>query len=376
MIWGITLEPGQAHTEVIEDEVHLSMATMESRGCIGSKADNFSHVVIKTGTTEYLLCTLVNGITYQQCLDLKLMPSDKVTFSVQGTNVVYLTGYSFASSETDQEITQTEDWIEDPVLEEGIPQDSVEYSEGDSSFQPPVGHDVIQGQQQNTADEEDQEQFSLQYEVPATEQQYQYTPERGHQQITQGAPSSSHQRQLQQHPSHDTGTGESNLDIKEEIHTVVDTDEDVPTDQANEGISSQSIHQPSTSAGQNASRGLGSSSLSHSSLTNSCMASDFWKVNDGEGRNNEASDVSNTSLSSYTRGKPKDRLRESSSLDTAANLVPSISSTPSQRKLFRGTDGNLNALSLPLNCVNEFGHLEIWGWECLPKTPQDLGISK
>lgn len=279
MIWGITLEPGQAHTEVIEDEVHLSMATMESRGCIGSKADNFSHVVIKTGTTEYLLCTLVNGITYQQCLDLKLMPSDKVTFSVQGTNVVYLTGYSFASSETDQEITQTEDWIEDPVLEEGIPQDNVEYSEGDSSFQPSVGHDVIQGQQQNTADEEDQEQFSLQYEVPATEQQYQYTPERGHQQITQGAPSSSHQRQLQQHPSHDTG--ESNLDIKEEIHTVVDTDEDVPTDQANEGISSQSIHQPSTSAGESYSEEQMATSMPFPYRSIASMNSDIWKSGAG-----------------------------------------------------------------------------------------------
>ena len=33
---GMILQPGQAYTEVIQDEVHLSMATMESRGCIGT----------------------------------------------------------------------------------------------------------------------------------------------------------------------------------------------------------------------------------------------------------------------------------------------------------------------------------------------------
>lgn len=31
----MTLEPGQAQTEVIVGEIQLSMATMESRGCLG-----------------------------------------------------------------------------------------------------------------------------------------------------------------------------------------------------------------------------------------------------------------------------------------------------------------------------------------------------
>lgn len=52
----------------------------------GDESDNYSHVVMKTTKSEYLLCTLVHGLTFQQNLDLKLRPKETVTFSVQGSS--------------------------------------------------------------------------------------------------------------------------------------------------------------------------------------------------------------------------------------------------------------------------------------------------
>ena len=45
---------------------------------------NFCQIVIQTEKGEYVLCTLVHGVMFQQNLDLKLMPREKVTFSVYG----------------------------------------------------------------------------------------------------------------------------------------------------------------------------------------------------------------------------------------------------------------------------------------------------
>ncbi|XP_071830308.1 uncharacterized protein [Apostichopus japonicus] len=94
MIWGLALEPGHDYTTRSEDEVHLSLAAIESRVEIG-KAGSYSQLVLKTNDTEQLLCTLVHGTIFQQCLDLKLMAGEEVTFSVQGSCGVYITGYSY-----------------------------------------------------------------------------------------------------------------------------------------------------------------------------------------------------------------------------------------------------------------------------------------
>ncbi|XP_071826765.1 uncharacterized protein [Apostichopus japonicus] len=93
MIWGCTLQPGQSYTEQLSEEVHLSLAALESRL---EDVDNksYSQVVLATEEAEQLLCTLVHGVLFQQCLDLKLMPDEKVTFKVQGSSTVYITGYT------------------------------------------------------------------------------------------------------------------------------------------------------------------------------------------------------------------------------------------------------------------------------------------
>ncbi|KAJ8032238.1 hypothetical protein HOLleu_25707 [Holothuria leucospilota] len=94
MIWGMTLEPGKLYTEIMGEEVQLSMAAIDSRKDLDESSKSFCQIVINTNKGEYVLCTLVHGVMFQQSLDLKLMPREKVTFSVQGPSVVYLVGYT------------------------------------------------------------------------------------------------------------------------------------------------------------------------------------------------------------------------------------------------------------------------------------------
>lgn len=94
MIWGMTLEPGKLYTEIMGEEVQLSMAAIDSRKDLDEGSKSFCQIVINTNKGEYVLCTLVHGVMFQQSLDLKLMPREKVTFSVQGPSVVYLVGYT------------------------------------------------------------------------------------------------------------------------------------------------------------------------------------------------------------------------------------------------------------------------------------------
>ncbi|XP_071823771.1 uncharacterized protein [Apostichopus japonicus] len=101
MIWGLAIGPGQMYSCVLDEEVHLSLAALDSRPDHDDVGSKYSQVVLKTKDTEQLLCTLVHGTIFQQSLDLKLMPREKVSFSVQGSGVVYITGYSFSSPDGD-----------------------------------------------------------------------------------------------------------------------------------------------------------------------------------------------------------------------------------------------------------------------------------
>ncbi|XP_071836122.1 uncharacterized protein [Apostichopus japonicus] len=95
MIWGLTLKPGVPCTKVLNEEVHLSLASMESRSEFGKIwPGSFSQVVMKTEEVEVLLCTLVHGSIFQQNLDLKLMPKEKITFTVYGDCIIYISGYT------------------------------------------------------------------------------------------------------------------------------------------------------------------------------------------------------------------------------------------------------------------------------------------
>lgn len=255
------LQPGQAYTEIIQDEVHLSMATMESRGCLGLKSDNYSHVMLKTSSAEYLLCTLVGGVTYQQSLDLKLMPNDNVTFSVQGTNVVYLTGYSYMPAEISADGgNQADDWIEEPSLNVSIPHGSDEMPGVDSQ-----GPDEISEMEPSyfpTVDREDplqeregDESFSVEY----TEDQSDYQQDANTEVETSlntrnmkgpSTTTSDLDQTTQSAPDNNTVADVELLAVKEEIHTIVDTtEEDAPSQAEREAAATQPVNLPSTSTG-------------------------------------------------------------------------------------------------------------------------------
>lgn len=116
MLWGLTLHPGQPCTRELKEVIHLSLATLESRAELG-KDQSYSQVVVATEDSEQLLCTLVHGMVFQQCLDLKLMPQEKVTFTVQGSSTVFITGYTGRVPERQQD----EDERMEEMGEQGSP---------------------------------------------------------------------------------------------------------------------------------------------------------------------------------------------------------------------------------------------------------------
>lgn len=95
MIWGFTLHPGEPCTKTVDKEVHLTMAALDSDSGVNDiTKKKCCQVLMVTESSEFLLlCTLVEGLIYQQNVDLQLMPGERVTFCAQGGRV-HLTGYS------------------------------------------------------------------------------------------------------------------------------------------------------------------------------------------------------------------------------------------------------------------------------------------
>ncbi|KAJ8049293.1 hypothetical protein HOLleu_01975 [Holothuria leucospilota] len=94
---GISVQPGHGYTLNCEEELCVALAAIESRSEF-DLAGSYSQLILKTeSSSEQLLCTLIKGAIFQQCLKLKLMPGEKVTFTVEGSCAVYVTGYSYSS---------------------------------------------------------------------------------------------------------------------------------------------------------------------------------------------------------------------------------------------------------------------------------------
>ncbi|XP_071839790.1 uncharacterized protein [Apostichopus japonicus] len=113
MLWGVVLQPGEPYTELVVDEIRLSMASLEFRSSKTTVPCPTSHVVVTTVKGEYLLCSLEKGSTPQQSLDLVLQPKEEVTFCIEGTGVVHLTGYTPESPLAQEyvEVSPEEDMI-------------------------------------------------------------------------------------------------------------------------------------------------------------------------------------------------------------------------------------------------------------------------
>ncbi|KAJ8049282.1 Zinc finger protein 74 [Holothuria leucospilota] len=95
MIWGMTLNPGEEYLHEVYHQQHLTLASLD---CRPGKSCDGSHpnccLLLKTGSGEHVLCSLEKGLMHQQSLNLILHKGEKLTFFVEGTGTVYITGYS------------------------------------------------------------------------------------------------------------------------------------------------------------------------------------------------------------------------------------------------------------------------------------------
>ncbi|XP_021345924.1 46 kDa FK506-binding nuclear protein-like isoform X1 [Mizuhopecten yessoensis] len=94
MFWGVTLDGGKHYTQTVERSFHISMAALEpSAASNGKLSKQPVSVMIQHDKAEFMLCTLEQGRVYQQTLDLNFTEGEEVTFFLNGTGIVHLTGY-------------------------------------------------------------------------------------------------------------------------------------------------------------------------------------------------------------------------------------------------------------------------------------------
>ncbi|XP_069137290.1 46 kDa FK506-binding nuclear protein-like isoform X2 [Argopecten irradians] len=92
MFWGVTLDGGKHYTQTVERSFHISMAALEP-STDGKPSKQPVSVMIQHDKAEFMLCTLEQGRVYQQTLDLNFTEGEEVTFFLNGTGIVHLTGY-------------------------------------------------------------------------------------------------------------------------------------------------------------------------------------------------------------------------------------------------------------------------------------------
>ncbi|XP_071851228.1 uncharacterized protein [Apostichopus japonicus] len=101
MIWGMVLKPGEDWTIEAHSEEHLTLASLDCRPGQSNEEDNpCSYLLLKMPSRDHLICTLQKGLVQQQNLDMVIQSGSEVTFTVEGTGTVYLTGYN---KKTEQE---------------------------------------------------------------------------------------------------------------------------------------------------------------------------------------------------------------------------------------------------------------------------------
>ncbi|XP_046581557.1 46 kDa FK506-binding nuclear protein-like [Haliotis rubra] len=93
MFWGVTLDGGKRYTQTVERSFHISMAALESGTDTPKTKEKHVAVMIQHEKAEFVMCTLEFGRLYQQPLDLNFTEGEEVTFFLNGTGIVHLTGY-------------------------------------------------------------------------------------------------------------------------------------------------------------------------------------------------------------------------------------------------------------------------------------------
>lgn len=92
MFWGLTIESGKHYSQSVEDSFHVSMAALELDDDYKSKSRPPIRVMVQHDKKDFLLCSLLYGTLIQQQLDLDFTEGEQVTFFLEGSGVVHLTG--------------------------------------------------------------------------------------------------------------------------------------------------------------------------------------------------------------------------------------------------------------------------------------------
>lgn len=87
--FGLTIHPGQAYATVLEDDTHITMASLSSAL---PKNGARTSVVLKVDNASFTLCSLTPGKNENQNLDIYLNEGDEVSFTVVGLCPIDITG--------------------------------------------------------------------------------------------------------------------------------------------------------------------------------------------------------------------------------------------------------------------------------------------
>jgi hypothetical protein len=109
-IFGLTVNPGTVYTTTIEEDTHITMASISK---LGSKRTS---VLVKVNDSEFTLCALIPSKHENQQLNIYLHEEDEVTFTVLGDCSVDLTGNTVAMVNGNAEDFDEEDMDDEDVL--------------------------------------------------------------------------------------------------------------------------------------------------------------------------------------------------------------------------------------------------------------------
>ncbi|XP_071109786.1 46 kDa FK506-binding nuclear protein-like [Haliotis cracherodii] len=143
MFWGVTLDGGKRYTQTVERSFHISMAALESGTETPKTKEKHVSVMIQHEKAEFVMCTLEFGRLYQQPLDLNFTEGEEVTFFLNGTGIVHLTGY---------------------LLDEGQYDDEMGLS-GDSSESDDEAPELLGMEEEDSDDDSEDEDFAIEMAV-------------------------------------------------------------------------------------------------------------------------------------------------------------------------------------------------------------------
>ncbi|ESO08057.1 hypothetical protein HELRODRAFT_190865 [Helobdella robusta] len=124
IFWGVCLESGKKYTQTPDKNFHISMAAIDPSN--KASTDPVS-VILERNNAQFVLCSLVPGILYQQALDLNFSEGEELVLYTKGKVAVHLTGYvlqddipeeAFSSDDEDDEDYDLEDEEEEEEEDE------------------------------------------------------------------------------------------------------------------------------------------------------------------------------------------------------------------------------------------------------------------